>query len=116
MRKLIFLIEGDQCLRENISELLQLDGYEVRYLTSEESRSVLREQTPGIVIFNELTLEEPANEFIKFLKEKVDGVIVLCSDEENTQLSKADIRIMLPFDLEEILKGVSTLSKEIVNA
>lgn len=107
MEKLIFLIESDDSLRENITELLELDGYKVTLFTSGEVTAVPENCREGLVIFNALTLNEPAHEFIKRIKGKVSGIAVLCSDDEDPHIDEADIKITLPFSDQEFLKQLS---------
>ncbi|MEP1093811.1 MAG: hypothetical protein ABJG78_01800 [Cyclobacteriaceae bacterium] len=103
MEKLIFLVESDKDLRENITELLELEGYDVVCLTSDETKSVFQSYHAGLVVFNTLTLSEPIDEFVRFLKNKVDGIVAFCSNDEDPQINEADIKILLPFDYQELL-------------
>jgi len=98
MKRLIFLVERDYSLRANISELLELEGWEVRNLTTKGIYSAFKNYRPGIVIINHLTLNVPTEEMISFLYNKVDGIVILCTDIENPRFLGADLKIQLPFD------------------
>lgn len=102
-------MEGDDSLRENITELLELEGYQITSVAPSSAKSVFQNYQPGIAILNELTLSQPIDESIRFLKDKVDGIVVLCSDVDDPQLLQADIKIPLPFDYKEFEEQISGL-------
>ena len=107
MERLIFLIESDRSLRENITELLELEGYRVVLLTSEELLTASKNCLEGLVIFNALTLIEPVDQFIEHTKDKVSGIAALCSDDDDPRINEADIKIVLPFNYQELLNQLS---------
>lgn len=107
MEKSIFLMETDDVLRDNITELLELEGYSVTSLTLDEAKSTFQNYHVGLLIFNMHTLAEPVHSFIRFIKNKVDGIAVLCSDEDDPQIDEADIKIILPFGYDELLNKLS---------
>lgn len=108
MNKSVFLIDRDE-LTENIQELLQLEGIAVRIITANKAKRVFQNYQPGIVVFNKLTLNEPAVDFINMLSHKTDGIVVLCSDKDDPELESADARILLPFGQQQLSEKVSQL-------
>lgn len=112
MDMFIFLIACDG-LAENIQELLHLEGLNAQTISHQEARQIFLKPQSGIVIFNQLTLDEPAADFIDFLKDRTDGIIALCSDADDSQLANADTVIVLPFDQTLLLRETSELMRRV---
>ncbi|MEP1096586.1 MAG: hypothetical protein ABJG78_15830 [Cyclobacteriaceae bacterium] len=107
MEKLVFLIDSDFSLRENVTELLELEGYQVVHITSDDAKSFFQNYHKGLILLNMLTFDESIDSFIRFLKGKTDGIVVLCSDDEDPRIHEADIKIFMPFNNHEFLRQLS---------
>ncbi len=111
MNELVFLVKNNDDLSENIAELLELAKYDVKQVSAAAARTIWKDNRPSILIVNQLTLKEPVSDFINDLRNRVDKIVVFCSNQEDPSISDADLKIILPFEEHELLKEISDLFK-----
>ncbi len=106
MKTKILLFEDDPNLRENIAELISVNGFPVEVFSSGEIASSSLPQK-AIGICNASTIITPIDTFIGLLKEKIECVIVLCTDHQDPKIQKADRKIIMPFDEETLIDALN---------
>ncbi|MEO9485230.1 MAG: hypothetical protein ABJG47_17355 [Ekhidna sp.] len=110
MKKKVLLFEDDLDLKENIAELIEINGYSVETFSSDSLVNTSVLEKDAIAIFNTSTVLRPVDEFIHLLGEKVDSLIVLCTDANNILTDQADAKIVLPFEEVELISTLRKLS------
>lgn len=110
MRKLIHVIDKEGDLRENIVELLEMEGFEVRVKTPLEAKNSLQD-SPDLVLINAFSFKAEAGELIQDVKSRSNGagvqILVLSPDTNDKDLSKADALIPLPFTQQELVQAIN---------
>ena len=109
MNKLVHLIDDEGDLRENITELLEIEGYEVKAQGLTELLQVI-DQEPRLVLFNGFSHPGEANQFIRWTKNKPTQVIII-SDDKDQYSTQADATVSLPFTQRELISAVNHLSR-----
>ena len=110
MKKKVLLFEDDPDLKENIAELIEINGYSVETFSSDSPVNDSMLKNDAIAICNATTVLRPVDEFIDFLREKVDSIIVLCTDSSNNATDGASAKIVMPFEENELVHVLQELS------
>ena len=97
------LFEDNLDLKENIKELLELNGFPVQAYSSKDlvKSSFTKNQ---IAICSTSKCMQPIDRLIGSLKKKVGGIIVLCADVLDPKIREADEKILLPFEEDELVQ------------
>ncbi|MEO9870594.1 hypothetical protein [Ekhidna sp.] len=110
MKKSVLVFEDDPDLKENIAELIQLNGFPVKTHSPVSLETISQEGQNAIAICNASTIVCPIESFISLLKKKVAQVIVLCTDLQDPRISEADEKIVMPFDEKVLVTALQNCS------
>lgn len=114
MKKLIHVIDNDGHLRDNITELLEMEGYQVNVINPDDVNQWLG-TISGLVLINGLTLRNQTERIISAVKDQTNGiggsVLVLSEDLNQEAFRNADRLIPMPFSQSEFSESVATYSK-----
>lgn len=109
MKKQILLIEDEVDLRENIVEMLEMEGFQVMKTTSRDAKKLLKNNSFQITICNESMLDRPISQLFDLIRKQSDTVIMLCSDVDDSRFYEADLKISMPFDESTLIEMVIEL-------
>ncbi len=109
MKKQILLIEDEVDLRENIVEMLEMEGFQVMKTISRDAKNLLKKNSFQITICNESMLDRPISQLFDLIRKQSDTVIMLCSDVDDSRFYEADLKISMPFDESTLIEMVIEL-------
>ena len=111
----ILLIENDTILLDNLIELLELEGYKVKGVsTSGEAEAAIHVLKPYLIICDENTLNNDSGELIETLRAESQrniSIIIINSEGGTKRLFEgADIYLEMPFQEEKLLSSLDYLA------
>jgi DNA-binding NtrC family response regulator len=108
----VLVIEPDKILIENLVEILELEGFNVRAATTLfEAKSAMNAFNPSIIICDEYSLTEEFTGLSIELKKahKHSSILMMNADGTNENYKDADIYLQMPFHDKELISKLATL-------
>jgi DNA-binding response OmpR family regulator len=111
----VLIIEPDTIFKENLMEILELEGFKPTGATTAlEAESALNKYNPSFIICDESSLD---NEFIKLrddLKKahKYSFILIINADGTNSNYKGADAYLKMPFRDDELLSKLNSLTRK----
>lgn len=110
----ILLIETDVVLLDNLVELLELEGYKAKGVsTADDAKAAIKYLKPGVIVCDEGSLNSSFDELVDLLNEEAKNntpIIILNTMGESGKFNDADIYIKMPFQEEELLSSLDYLA------
>jgi DNA-binding NtrC family response regulator len=113
MNTKVLIIEPDKVLKENLEELIEMEGFKVQGVsTVREAKKAMNIFNPNIVVCDETSLK---GEFTKFQEDLTKGhkslpVFIMVFDGTDEKFKKADAYIKMPFRYDELLSKLNMLT------
>ena len=105
MKQTVLLVEPHDGLRENIKELLELEGYSVKTLSTDSLTSdFVKTDLTAVLLISGLFLRE--NETAPIFPAQDVPIVVFSADSDDLSLVSEGKWIPLPFQTEELLDAV----------
>ena len=111
----VLLVEDDEGVAESTASILELEGYEVACANSGESaREAFAKYNPDVLVVDLLLGDENGGDLVAELKKssKVPVIMLSAHPTAETQAKEAgaDEFLAKPFDIDELLEKVKTLT------
>lgn len=109
----VLIIEPDRFFKENLVELLELEGFRVKSAGNvADARTELNECKPSIIICDENLLTREFGTLKDDLKKahEISHVIIIIIDGLNEKFEEADAYIKMPFRDDELLLKLGALT------
>ena len=112
--KTVLVIEPDTIFKENLLELLEMEGFKVKGAgTIYEAKRGLNTFHPAVIICDEASLNEAFANLREDLKNahKSASIVIINTDGTNDNFKDADIYLKMPFRDEELLSNLNELTR-----
>ncbi|MEP1095180.1 MAG: hypothetical protein ABJG78_08730 [Cyclobacteriaceae bacterium] len=110
MSKPVYVVDREGDLRENIVELLNLEGYSAQPVLPEDIESLSTQDNPlSVVLCNFTSIGDQPEKFINDAVLDPNGslkLVALGDDEDNPAVYKADAFVPLPFSKQELIQPI----------
>lgn len=110
--KTILVIEPDRIFKENLVELLELEGYLVKSASTVWEAEIITERfNPSIIICDEDLLKEEFGALDVYLKKvhKITPAKIIVIDGAEEKFEEADAYLKMPFRDDELISKLNTL-------
>ena len=113
--KTVLVIEPDTVFKENLLELLEMEGFTVKGAGNiHEARKGLNIFHPAVIICDEASLSGAFASLREDLKaaHKYASIVIINTDGTNDNFKDADIYLKMPFRDEELLSNITDLTQQ----
>ncbi len=110
--KTVLIIEQDKTFKENLVELLELEGYKVKSASNlTEAEIQILKLKPSVIICDETSIYGEFEKLNNALIEahKNSGLIIINTDGTNQNFKEADAYLKMPFRDDELLAKMNSL-------
>lgn len=111
----VLLIESDRIFKENLIELLQLEGFRVKSAENlSEADEVLNHTIPSFIICDEYAIYGEFEKLQNDLKEahKNSSILILNSDGSNENFKDADAYLKMPFRDDKLFSKLGEMKRK----
>lgn len=113
----VLIIEPDRIFKENLVELLELEGYKVGSITNgNDAKKAIAKFNPSVIICDEVSLNGDYKSLSNDLKNvhETSPVRIIIIDGTDEKFKGADAYIKMPFRDEELLSKLQTLTQKLM--